>query len=79
MLRREFASFWIIHFGPCQEANETSNKESQDDADETATGKGRLRPSAPEWWTAALAEAGFENVRYEHVVSEAGVVTATAP
>jgi len=43
------------------------------------TGKGRLRPAAPEWWTTALAEAGFEGVRYEHVVSEAGIVTGTTP
>lgn len=42
------------------------------------TGKGRLRPAAPQWWTAALTEAGFRDVRYEHVLSEAGIVTGVA-
>lgn len=42
-------------------------------------GKGRLRPAAPEWWTGALTEAGFLEVGYEHVVSEAGITFGIAP
>lgn len=43
------------------------------------SGKGRLRPCPPDWWTAAITEAGFAEVSYEHVISEAGVVTGTRP
>ena len=39
------------------------------------SGQGRLRPCPPEWWQAAVTEAGFLDVAYEHVVSEAGIVT----
>lgn len=43
------------------------------------SGKGRLRPCPPEWWIAAVEQAGFEGVAYEHVVSEAGIVSARRP
>lgn len=43
------------------------------------TRKGRLRPCPPDWWTAALADTGFQRVHYEHIVSEAGIVTARIP
>jgi SAM-dependent methyltransferase len=42
------------------------------------TGTGRLRPCPPEWWIAALDGAGFSDVHYEHIHSEAGVVVARA-
>ncbi len=41
------------------------------------SGTGRLRPCPPDWWVAALDGAGFSDVRYEHVRSEAGVVVGT--
>jgi hypothetical protein len=31
----------------------------------------------PESWVAAVKDAGFSNVRYENVISEAGIVVAT--
>lgn len=40
-----------------------------------ATERGRLHPCTPAWWCQALAEAGFAEVRYEHVASEAGLVS----
>lgn len=40
-----------------------------------ATKRGRLHPCTPEWWCQALSEAGFVDVRYEHVASEAGLVS----
>lgn len=43
------------------------------------SGKGRLRPCPPDWWVAAVTDAGFADVAYEHVVSEAGIVTARNP
>ncbi len=42
------------------------------------TGTGRLRPCPPEWWIAALDGAGFSEVHYEHIHSEAGAVAARA-
>lgn len=39
-----------------------------------ATDRGRLHPCPPDWWMRALTEAGFTDVRYEHVSSEAGIV-----
>lgn len=41
------------------------------------SGKGRLRPCPPEWWITAVNDAGFSDVRYEHVISEAGIVVGT--
>ena len=41
------------------------------------SGRGRLRPCPPDWWVAAVNDAGFSNVRYEHVISEAGIVIGT--
>jgi len=41
------------------------------------SGRGRLRPCPPDWWVAAVNDAGFCDVRYEHVISEAGIVVAT--
>jgi SAM-dependent methyltransferase len=38
------------------------------------SGRGRLRPCPPQWWVAAMTAAGFVDVAYEHVVSEAGIV-----
>ncbi|OIQ86504.1 putative methyltransferase [mine drainage metagenome] len=43
-----------------------------------ASGTGRLRPCPPEWWVAVLDGAGFSDVRYEHIRSEAGVVVGRA-
>jgi ubiquinone/menaquinone biosynthesis C-methylase UbiE len=43
-----------------------------------ASGTGRLRPCPPEWWIAVLDGAGFSDVRYEHVRSEAGLVVGRA-
>ena len=40
------------------------------------SGKGRLRPCPPDWWIDAVTDAGFGDVRYEHVISEAGIVFA---
>ena len=41
------------------------------------SGRGRLRPCPPDWWVAAVNGAGFSDVSYEHVFSEAGIVVAT--
>jgi len=41
------------------------------------SGIGRLRPCPPQWWIAALNDAGFCDVHYEHVISEAGIVVAS--
>ena len=38
-----------------------------------ATKRGRLHPCTPAWWCRALTDAGFAEVRYEHVASEAGL------
>ena len=43
------------------------------------TGRGRLRPREPDWWIAAVAQAGFVDVTYEHLASEAGIISARAP
>ena len=43
------------------------------------SGRGRLHPCAPEWWTQALQAAQYTAVRYEHVSSEAGIVVGTRP
>ncbi|MCW2723543.1 MAG: Methyltransferase type 11 [Frankiales bacterium] len=43
------------------------------------SGRGRLRPQAPDWWLAAVTAAGFTAVAYEHVVSEAGIISARVP
>lgn len=43
------------------------------------SGRGRLRPCPPDWWIAAVNDAGFADVRYEHVFSEAGIVFARRP
>ncbi|MHB1473816.1 MAG: class I SAM-dependent methyltransferase [Dermatophilaceae bacterium] len=43
------------------------------------SGKGRLRPCPPGWWVAAVNDAGFSDVRYEHIISEAGIVVGTRP
>lgn len=43
------------------------------------TGRGRLHPCTPRWWQAALADAGFAGVEYEHVSSEAGILAARVP
>lgn len=43
------------------------------------TGRGRLRPRESDWWIAVVAQAGFVDVTYEHVASEAGVIAARAP
>lgn len=39
------------------------------------TGRGRLHPCTPDWWSKALVEAGYADVRYEHVGSEAGLIS----
>lgn len=44
-----------------------------------AAKRGRLHPCAPAWWIEALPKAGFVDVRYEHVASEAGVISGTTP
>lgn len=41
------------------------------------SGRGRLRPRPPEWWIAAVNDAGFADVHQENVVSEAGIVIGT--
>jgi len=41
------------------------------------SGRGRLRPCPPDWWVSAVDDAGFSDVSYEHVFSEAGIVVAT--
>jgi len=43
------------------------------------SGRGRLHPCAPDWWTQALQAAQYTAVRYEHVSSEAGIVVGTRP
>ncbi len=43
------------------------------------TRRGRLLPREATWWTAAVTRAGFTDVTYEHIGSEAGLVTAKAP
>ncbi len=43
------------------------------------SGRGRLHPCTPAWWTQALQTAGYNAVRYEHVSSEAGIVVGTRP
>lgn len=43
------------------------------------TRRGRLLPREAAWWTAAVARAGFTDVTYEHIGSEAGVIAARAP
>jgi ubiquinone/menaquinone biosynthesis C-methylase UbiE len=40
-------------------------------------GVGHEHPAAPEFWQQALRDAGFTDVRFEQVVSEAGVVSGT--
>lgn len=40
------------------------------------TGRGRLHPCPPSWWTQAVTQAGYREVAYEHVISEAGIVAA---
>lgn len=37
-------------------------------------GVGQEHPAAPEFWTRALDDAGFSDVRFEPVVAEAGIV-----
>lgn len=40
------------------------------------SGKGRLRPCPPDWWINAVNAAGFSDVSYEHIISEAGIMFA---
>lgn len=42
------------------------------------SGRGRLHSCAPDWWIRAVTDAGYRDVRYEHVFSEAGIVAARA-
>ena len=39
------------------------------------TGRGRLHASPPDWWLRTLRDSGYGDVEYEHVFSEAGIVT----
>lgn len=43
------------------------------------TGRGRLHPAPSDWWTRALSDVGYEQVHYQHVFSEAGIVTGRRP
>jgi ubiquinone/menaquinone biosynthesis C-methylase UbiE len=42
-------------------------------------GVGHEHPASPQFWELALRDAGFTDVRFEHVVGEAGVVSGTRP
>lgn len=42
-------------------------------------GVGENRPATPGWWSTALAEAGFTDVRFHDVVAEAGVIAGRKP
>lgn len=37
-------------------------------------GAGQEHPASPQFWQAALREAGFSDVTFEQVVAEAGIV-----
>lgn len=36
-------------------------------------------PASPQFWTTLLAEAGFDDVRFDAVVAEAGIVSGSVP
>lgn len=42
-------------------------------------GIGENRPATPGWWSTALTEAGFSDVRFNDVVAEAGVIAGRKP